>query len=116
MPERGGGNRPMVKLFGTKNYRSCTRAGEGGAGRSCAPCRILSDRCGSAGAGASYRRQSTSDGTVAPMASRPRGGRLLRKLLLAHGRLRGGSAPFSYWIGPLDHTGAPGISATLARE
>ena len=50
------------------------------------------------------------------MASRPRGGRLLWKLLPAHGRLRDGSAPSSYWIGPLDDTGAPGIAATLARE
>src|SRR5436189_28232 len=115
MPERGGGNRPMVKLFGAKRHRSRPRSGEGRAGRSCAPRRVLSDRCGPAGARASYWRQSTPGGTVAPMASRPRGGRLLRKLLPAHGRLRDGSAPSSYWIGPLDDTGAPGIAATVAR-
>src|SRR6266850_2125696 len=116
MSRCGGRNRPLVKLFGTKNYRSRPRAGEGRAGRSCAPCRLLPNRRGPANARASHRREITTSGTVAPVASCPRGGRLLRKPLAVHGRLGGGSSPFRCRVGSLGDTGASGTSATLARE
>src|SRR6476661_2631095 len=116
MPQRGRGNRPMVRLFGTKNYRSRPRVGEGRTGRSCPPRRLLPDRRGPASARASHRREITTSGTVAPLASCTRGGRLLRKPLAVHGRLGGGSSPFRCWVGSLGDTGASGTSATPARE
>src|SRR6476469_10290141 len=116
MSQCGGGNRPLVELFGTRNYRSRPRAGEGRTGRSCPPRRLLPNRRGPASARASHQREITISGTVAPVASCPRGGRVLRKPLAVHGRLGGGSSPFRCWVGSLGDTGAAGTSATPARE
>src|SRR6266567_4884564 len=116
MPGRGGGNRPMVKVFGTENHRPGAGAGESGGGRSRATCRLLFDRRGPTGARAGDERYGSARGTVAPMASRARGGRVLRKHFPAYGRDGGGASPFQCWIGSLADTRAAGISAALARE
>src|SRR5262249_1688482 len=111
-----GGNRSLVELFGTRDHWSRPRAGEGCAGRSCAQCRLLPDRRRSASARASHRRKSTAGRKVTPMAPCPRGGRLLRTPLPAHGRFGGGSASFRCWVGSLGNTGTPWTSAPSARK
>src|SRR5258708_39260848 len=116
MPGRGGGNRPMVKVFGTKNHRPGVGAGEGSGGRSCATRRLLFDRRGPAGARAGDERQNFAGGTVAPRAPRARGGRVLRKHFPAYGRNGGSASPFQCRIGSLASTRAAGISAALAPE
>src|SRR6059036_3099070 len=104
----------MVKVFGTENHRP--GAGESGGGQSRATCWLLFDRRGPTGARAGDERASSARGTVAPMASRARDGRVLRKHFPADGRDGGGASRFQRRIGSLADTRAAGISAALARE
>src|SRR5205809_4162434 len=116
MPGRGGGNRPMVKVFGTENHRRGAGAGKSRGRRSRATRWLLFDRRGPTGARAGDERQRSARGTVAPMASYARGGRVLRKHFPADSRDGGRASSFQCRIGSLADTRAAGISAALARE
>src|SRR5438477_1673320 len=116
MPRRGGGNRTMVRVFGTENHRPGAGAGESRGGRSRTTRWLLFDRRGPTGARAGDERQGSARGTVAPMASCARGGRVLRKHFRAYGRDGLSASPLQCRIGSLADTRAAGISAGLARE
>ena len=117
MPGRGGGNRPLVKAFGTGSDRPGAGAGEGCRGRSRATRRLLLDRRGPAGARAGDRapecrwRNARADGFARTRRAAYFGSLFVLTVATV-------AAPLLFIAGSVHGliTGAAGISAALARE